>query len=258
VWLWDPVTGTPVGRPLTGHTGSVLAVAAVPLPDGRVLLATGSDDGSVRLWDPVTDTPAGRPLTGQTSGVLAVAAVPLPGARVLLATGGRDGSVWLWDPVTGTPVGRPLTGHTSSVWAVAAVSVPDGRTLLATGSDDGTTRLARLTLRESPRTDLFGGRRPVRHRPEPDSAQSRPASSAVPVLEVSTEHLATLVGAADGAWALLLADGRSYKAEGDVRDILWWAIKTVRFEAGELDDYDQSIHCLDRDAVIDRAPQFGP
>lgn len=52
--LWDPVTGYPVGRPLTGHTRGVEAVAAVPLPDGCTLLATGSGDHTVRLWDPVT------------------------------------------------------------------------------------------------------------------------------------------------------------------------------------------------------------
>jgi len=32
----------------------VEAVAAVPLPDWRILLATGSDDGMLRLWDPAT------------------------------------------------------------------------------------------------------------------------------------------------------------------------------------------------------------
>ncbi|SES41452.1 hypothetical protein, partial [Lentzea albida] len=54
VRLWDPVTGQPVGDPLTGHTGRVAAVAAVPLPDGRTLLATASHDATVRLWDPAT------------------------------------------------------------------------------------------------------------------------------------------------------------------------------------------------------------
>ena len=57
--LWDPTTGTPVGDPLTGDTGWVWAVAAVPLPDGRTLLATGSADRTVRLWDPTTGTPSG-------------------------------------------------------------------------------------------------------------------------------------------------------------------------------------------------------
>jgi hypothetical protein len=44
-------------RALVRHTGPVLALAAVPLPDGRVLLATGSGDRTVRLRDP---TPARR------------------------------------------------------------------------------------------------------------------------------------------------------------------------------------------------------
>jgi WD40 repeat protein len=54
VRLWDPATGTPVGDPLTGHTHWVEAAAAVPLRDGRILLATGSVDETVRLWDPAT------------------------------------------------------------------------------------------------------------------------------------------------------------------------------------------------------------
>ena len=49
--LWDPVTAAPVGDPLTGHTDRMNAVAAVPLPDRRTLLATGSWDQTVRLWN---------------------------------------------------------------------------------------------------------------------------------------------------------------------------------------------------------------
>ena len=56
------------------------------LPDGRVLLATASCDGTVRLWDPATATPVGEPLTGHTSAVTGVAVVALPDGRVLLAT----------------------------------------------------------------------------------------------------------------------------------------------------------------------------
>jgi hypothetical protein len=40
--------GAPDGEPLSGRTGTIRPVAAVPLPDGQALL--GSDDQTVRLW----------------------------------------------------------------------------------------------------------------------------------------------------------------------------------------------------------------
>ncbi|MDX2849222.1 WD40 repeat domain-containing protein [Streptomyces sp. PA03-3a] len=156
VRIWDALSGTPVGQPLTGHTGWVLAVAAFTASDGRTLLATGSRDGTVRIWDPLAGTPVGQPLTtphptnrtgrvwaaltGRTQ-VRAVAAFTAADGRTLLATGSDDRTVRVWDPLAGTPVGQPLTGHTGPVQAVAAFPAADGRTLLATGSDDGRLRV---------------------------------------------------------------------------------------------------------------------
>jgi WD40 repeat protein len=54
------------GERLSGHHGLVHAMAAVPLPNGRVLLATGSYDHTVQLWDPTTGILIGKPLTGHT------------------------------------------------------------------------------------------------------------------------------------------------------------------------------------------------
>src|SRR5262249_31399143 len=47
-------------RELTGHTGSVWAVVAVPLADGGTLLASAGADGTVRLWDPLTGAARGE------------------------------------------------------------------------------------------------------------------------------------------------------------------------------------------------------
>ncbi len=160
VRLWDPARGTAVSQPLTGHTDTVQAVAAVDLADGRTLLATGSADGTVRLWDPARGTVVGQPLTGHSGGVWAVAAVGLADGRTLLATGSTDGTVRLWDPARGTAVGELQTGHTDWVLTMAAVGLADGRTLLATGGGDATVRLwdpARGTAVGRPLTGHTGG-----------------------------------------------------------------------------------------------------
>jgi WD40 repeat protein len=145
VRLWDPATGQPQGEPMEDHQGepmeerrAVTALAAVRIGD-RVLLASGGDDGTVRLLDPATGQPEGQPVRGDESWVNALAAVQV-GDRVLLATGGHEGTVRLWDPATGQPQGRPLEGHTDSVYALAAVRI-GGRVVLASGSVDGTVRL---------------------------------------------------------------------------------------------------------------------
>jgi WD40 repeat protein len=146
--LWDPRTGA-CEAVLTGHDGWVLAVAGrLPGsarrlaggsrggPSGGHLLASGGDDGAVRLWDLDAGAPAGGPLTGHAGWVLAVAAFATAEGQARVASGGDDGTVRLWDPAAGKQVGRTLTGHTGPVWAVAA-----GPGLLASGGDDGTVRL---------------------------------------------------------------------------------------------------------------------
>ena len=72
VRVWDLATGTPVGRPFTGHRGPVNAVAVTEL-DGRPVAVSGSDDETVRVWDLATGAPVGGPFTGHDGPVNAVA-----------------------------------------------------------------------------------------------------------------------------------------------------------------------------------------
>jgi WD40 repeat protein len=64
-----------------GHIGSVLCIAAIPRQDGRVLLATGGADATIRLWDLMSNSPFGTPMIGHTDEVYAIAAVSVPHVR---------------------------------------------------------------------------------------------------------------------------------------------------------------------------------
>lgn len=125
---------------LTGHDGSVNALCALTYADGRRLIASGGDDGTVRLWDPISASPVGDSMIGHRGTVEALCTVRGHNGRTLLASGGGDGSVRLWDPLTTGPASLPLIGHRGPVFGICEVRA-DGRTLLATSGDDGSVRV---------------------------------------------------------------------------------------------------------------------
>ena len=122
-YSWKPMT-------LSSHTKRVWSVCFAP--HGH-LLASCSEDQTVRLWDPTTGYPL-HTLKGHTETVRSV--VFSPDGR-LLASGSYDNTIRLWDPTTGNPL-HTFKVHTETIYSVAFS--PDGR-LLASGSGDNTIRL---------------------------------------------------------------------------------------------------------------------
>lgn len=126
---------------LTGHVGGVYDLAISP---DRTVLASSSDDRTVRLWS----LPGGEPLQtliGHTDEVWGLAMSP---DGRLLISGSDDDTVRLWRLPDGAAV-QVLAGTTEAVngLAISPVLPPGGRTgewLLASGSRDNTVRLWQL------------------------------------------------------------------------------------------------------------------
>lgn len=113
-----------IGRvALRGHTGAARCLAL--LRDGR--LASGGDDGSVRLWDAricTRDANACTKVLSHGSAVRCLVALPCGG----VVGGGSDGSVTLWSAAgvrTATLGGGP--GEVPRAWVSSLALLRDGR-----------------------------------------------------------------------------------------------------------------------------------
>lgn len=158
--LWNVRTGECCNT-LQGHASQVYAVAFSP--DGAIL-ASGSEDHTVKLWDVRTGREV-KTLLGHTGGVQSVAFAPQPDAITsvplqqnslqgnILASGSKDHTVKLWDVRTGRCV-RTLQGYTNAICSVAfvpqwdansrdqeVVSKQETSQILAAGGSDHTVKL---------------------------------------------------------------------------------------------------------------------
>lgn len=87
---WNPTTGTPIGQPLTGHTGPINALA---VNRTGLTLASAGQDGTVRLWDL-----AAQPVTSEALATdVALNTVTFSASDAFVEAGGQSDVRFRWE-----------------------------------------------------------------------------------------------------------------------------------------------------------------
>ncbi|MGW8781620.1 hypothetical protein ACWGNM_26670 [Streptomyces sp. NPDC055796] len=237
--VWDPVTGLPVGPPLSDPP--VLPWCLAFSPDGSAL-ATASADRSVHLRDPATGAVLRELPTGHRGPLKRLAFSP---DGRLLATASADGTVHLWDPATGRHVRGSADGHANEVVGLAIA--PDGRRLVTSGADG-------RVLWWDPAVRLLPDGFSRGHRGGVWSAAFSPGGAVLAT--AGADGTVRLWDAADGRQigrpltghlsavydVAFSADGRLLASAGEDGAVLLWDPATGRPAGGPLSGHDEAVN----------------
>ncbi len=117
---WDVHTGQSVGTELRGHTNTIQDIA---FGHGGQVLASTSEDRTVRLWHLGTGQQIGEPMRASDDDTFGVAFSP---AGTLLAVASGDGDIVLWRPPLPTSVGEAAYSDISQGGRWVAYADPSG------------------------------------------------------------------------------------------------------------------------------------
>jgi WD40 repeat protein len=133
---------------LTGHHGLFAAIKTIAISPHLAIVATGSEDTTIRLWDLDTGTDIGS-LTGHQKSVDTIAFHPHRSG--LLFSGDRAGKIKLWQV---DPIAESLSIETQQSKVNALAISPDGK-LLISGGSDRTIKIWYLNLNEDRSIDCL-------------------------------------------------------------------------------------------------------
>lgn len=125
---------------LAGHDRAVRALAFVPRGDDEPLLASGGNDGTLRLWNPTTGRHVFPPLPGHQGAVFTATTVPAVGdAAMLVTTGGEAhrAEIRTWRFVSGKQPVSTLLSCDYLFGSATALCDRTGRALVALGGIEG-------------------------------------------------------------------------------------------------------------------------
>ncbi|MFZ1026316.1 MAG: trypsin-like peptidase domain-containing protein [Limnoraphis robusta] len=240
--VWNLATGG-LKKTWKGHSSSINAIA---VSSNGQILATASDDGTVKLWDLMvalnTDTsPLLHTLSEHSNAVLSVEISP-DGRK--LASGSWDNTVMIWDIQTGELL-KTLIGHTQLVSSIAIS--PDGKRLVS-GSKDNTIKIWNLETGELIQT-LQGHSLPVLSlaiSPDGQILASGSADATIGLWNLQTaQPIRRMSGHTDGVWSVAIsADNRTLVSGSWDKTVKLWNLETGQLQ-GNLTGHSRYVNAVD-------------
>ena len=228
VRLWNQHTGECL-RVLQGHTSWVSSVAFSPVSNAVAtkgtsdsLLASGSEDQSVRLWETRTNLCL-KTIQGHSNGVWSVAFSP---QGTTLASGSQDGVIRLWNSNTGKCI-REFPAHSSWIWSV---TFSPNHHILASGSEDRTIQLWDILGGQHLKT-LIGHKDAVfsvLFSPDGQTLFSGSLDGTIKLWDIRTGQCRkTLQGHSGGIWSISVSlDGKLLASGSQDQTIKLWDVDT--------------------------------